>query len=219
MTKTAEPVAALSAAILERLALMPMVYDAKHDVGKPIEDKDQEAAVLDAAVRALADAAAAAGTSPPPEQATRHLFEALIAMGKDVQQGLADDDAKRQRTIVRTQPSVAESAPAGAPPEPSEAAQPAAPAQPAAAAPPEQAPVDAPIPFSPSRKRIYDLGGDIRPALARITEKIARIIVSIDEPLAIGDVRRRLGDALASQGVRAPRIEAASQAIVEASAR
>ncbi len=187
---TATPMSALLAAIGERLALMPLVYEAKRASGKPIEDKEQEAAVVEAAMRALGDAAAAAKRPAPDAAAARKLFETLIAIGKDAQQRLADLSDKRRPGTVRQRSQSGSNNNA------------------AVAAEPEHTP--APFPA----KRVFDLGNELRPALGRITEKIARILVALDEPVSVVQARRRIGDALLSRGVKPDRIDALSEAVV-----
>ena len=188
---TAEPIAALAAAIAERQALMPMVFDAKHEAGRPVEDRAQETAVLDAGVRAMREAAGAAGRTAPDDVAARRLFQSLMDMGKDVQTKLAEDATKRRPgVIVRRKPDASDPEAAAMPPPPSE--------------PPRQ----------PGDKRIYSLDTELRPALARITEKIARILATIDAAPSIMEVRRTLGDTLASHNVGASRIDELSRAIV-----
>jgi len=239
---TAEPLAALSSAIVERQSLMPMVYDAKHEAGRPIEDKTQEAAVLDAGARAVADAASRNGRTAPPEPATKRLFEVLIAMGKSVQQGLADEDAKRRPGVILRRSSGSANAPdaasghataassgrasdAGSAQAAGAGSQKTAPVAgtqqaPPGAAPPGAAAVDANADQparQPGSRRIYALDTELRPALARITEKIARIVLAIDRPLSIVEVRRAFGDNLGPQGVAASQLDALSAAVSEIS--
>jgi cyclohexadienyl dehydratase len=112
---TATPLAALAAAVEERLALMPLVAEAKRASGTPVRVPAQEAAVIAAA--------------PEP---TRPLFAALIEAAREVQ----------EHTLA---------------------------GEPAPGAPP-------------------DLDGALRPALARIGERIAelalRLPANLDERTA-----------------------------------
>lgn len=82
---TAEPTAALFAALDERLALMPLVAAAKRARGLPLEDAAREARVLDAAVESTARAAAVAGRPAPDAGAVRALWRAQIEAAKAVQ--------------------------------------------------------------------------------------------------------------------------------------
>jgi len=193
---TAEPVTALAAAAVERLALMPLVYDAKRRLGKPVEDKTQEVAVLDAALRTLDEAAAASGATRIDPDASKRLFEALIGMGRDEQQRLFErDGGQRPGVVLHSRPDGSTLAEVTAtPPQPE--------ASPRAAAPAHG----------------YDLASELRPAISRITEKIARIVLTIDRPLDSVEVRRILDAALAARGVRSERIEALSDSIVGLSA-
>jgi cyclohexadienyl dehydratase len=116
---TATPLVALAAAIEERLALMPLVAEAKRASGTPVRVPAQEAAVIAAA----------------PERA-RPLFAALIEAAREVQEhALAE---VQEHALAGTE----EHALAG---------------EPAAGAPP-------------------DLDAALRPALARIGERIAALV-------------------------------------------
>ena len=230
---TAEPLAALAAAVVERLALMPMVYEAKKQDGKSIEDKAQEAAVLDGAVRAVAseveahaasragagsDTVATAdgpGAAGPDTEAVRSLFEALIAIGKDAQQKLADVDARSRPGVVQHRPTASSAAPGTAP---------AGAGAPASSLPPSATPSAAGSPAAGepatvSRPHVYDLAGEVRPAIGRITAKIACILVAMDEPISSAEARRELGNALASHDVRSEHIDAMAAAVARISSR
>jgi cyclohexadienyl dehydratase len=73
------------AAIDERLALMPFVATAKRRASLPIVIPTREALVLDAAAKSVRAAAKRQGVTPPPEDAVRKLFVALMEAGKEVQ--------------------------------------------------------------------------------------------------------------------------------------
>jgi cyclohexadienyl dehydratase len=82
---TAEPAAALVAALDERLALMPLVAAAKRARGLPLDDATREARVLEAAVESTAHAAGIAGRPAPDAGAVRALWRAQIEAAKAVQ--------------------------------------------------------------------------------------------------------------------------------------
>jgi cyclohexadienyl dehydratase len=82
---TATPQAALDAALRERLALMPLVAEAKRRSGAPVEDLERERRVLEAAARSVARSAQARGVEPPDEDGVRRFFEAQIDAAKRVQ--------------------------------------------------------------------------------------------------------------------------------------
>ncbi len=89
----ATPLAALVAAIDERLALMPQVAEAKRqsaDAAGPVVVRvpEREARVIAAAKRAAEDAARAAGLRPQDPAAVARLFEAQIAAARAIQQGV-----------------------------------------------------------------------------------------------------------------------------------
>jgi cyclohexadienyl dehydratase len=84
--RTAEPLAALVAAIDERLSLMPFVADAKRLAGRPLAAPAREREVVDAGVAAAQRSAQTAGAAPPSEAALRALFAALVESAKEVQQ-------------------------------------------------------------------------------------------------------------------------------------
>ncbi len=83
--RTATPLAALVAAIDERLALMPLVAAAKRAAGLPIEAAAREQEVQERGGAAARDAARVAGRAPPSDAAVRALFAALVAAAKEVQ--------------------------------------------------------------------------------------------------------------------------------------
>ena len=129
---TATPLEALSAAIEERLALMPLVAEAKRRSGTPVHVPAQETRVIEAAVVATRNAAQEATLPAPDAAATRALFVELIAAARAVQ----------ERTLEGP----------------------------------------------PTSEEPPDLAGALRPALARISERISRLLVRLPGDLAAGDV-------------------------------
>jgi cyclohexadienyl dehydratase len=83
--RTATPLAALVAAIDERLALMPLVAAAKQRAGLPLEAPGREREVRERGVAAAREAAREAGVAAPPDEAVGALFEALVAAAKEAQ--------------------------------------------------------------------------------------------------------------------------------------
>ena len=83
--RTALPLAALVAAIDERLALMPQVALEKQRLGLPTLAPAREREVQEHGVIATRDAARSAGSAPPPDESIRALFGALVLAAKDVQ--------------------------------------------------------------------------------------------------------------------------------------
>ncbi len=81
----ATPLGAILAAVDERLSLMPLIGVAKRREGLPLEVPEREALVLDAAVGEALDAAARAGSPPPPRAEVRGFFRAQIDAAKQVQ--------------------------------------------------------------------------------------------------------------------------------------
>jgi len=82
---TATPLPALLAAIDERLSLMPYVADAKARAGLPVTDAAQEARVVAAGRRGVAEAATARGRPAPPDAEVDALFRALIDAASEIQ--------------------------------------------------------------------------------------------------------------------------------------
>ena len=91
--QTATPLAALFAALDERLALMPLVGSAKRQLGLPLEVPEREALVLDAALISVRKAAAQAHQAPPPSLPVRALFQAQLEAAKQVQWAAVRDPA------------------------------------------------------------------------------------------------------------------------------
>jgi cyclohexadienyl dehydratase len=200
---TAEPVAALAGAVRERLALMPFVYEAKKAEGKPVEDKAQEAVVLDGAVRAVAAEAAAVGTPGPDAETVRELFATLIEIGKDAQNKLADADARRRPAKVTKRSKDDDAGREG------NAAADAG----AGAGENAEAAGGGSSDARPARHSGPDLATEIRPAIARIGEKIARILVAMKTPVSKRDARSALEAGLAGQGVQSERLDALAGAV------
>lgn len=156
---TAAPLVALGAALEERLALMPLVAEAKRAAGEAVRVPEQEERVLAAALAAVHEAAARDGLPAPAEAATRDFFSALVASAREVQ----------ERTLA---------------------------APPRASAPPA-------------------LDTVLRPALARITERIAWLLPRLPRPLAPDAVDAALAP-LETIGVTPPtqdRVAAALRAL------
>src|SRR5215469_9345422 len=132
---TAAPLAALLAAADERLALMPLVGEAKRRAGLPVTDEAQEARVLDAALRAVREAAVQSGRQAPSDSSVRGVFQALIAAARHLESGISATPAKE------------------------------------------------PLPELPS------LDGALRPAISRITPKLAETLVRLG-PLPSAEMLR-----------------------------
>lgn len=209
---TATPEAAFASAVAERQALMPMVWAAKRKAGKPVEDKAQEAAVLESALAALAAAAAAQGQPAPDAASARLVFEQLIVLGKDAQQVLADRDERRRPGTVQNRSVAAPAVGAVPPPSPANGAA-TAPAAPEAGAAPADKPRD------PSAPREYDLGADLRPAISRITDKIARTMLAMEPATSSTKFGRALNDQLTEGPVKSERIQPLIDALVVWSSR
>lgn len=162
--ETASPLAALLAAIDERLALMPFVADAKLRAGLPVTDPAQEARVLAAARGGVAAAAREHGRAAPPEGAVDALFRALIDAASEIQA------AHRA---------------AGAP-----------------------APATGP-----------DLARDLRPAIARISQRVARALVTLEPPSDPAALRASVGEALRSAVLTPATLDRISAALAACAAR
>jgi cyclohexadienyl dehydratase len=134
---TATPLEALGAAIEERLALMPLVAEAKRRSGTPVHVPAQEARVLEAAVVATRGAAQEAALPIPDATATRALFMELIAAARAVQ----------EHTLTQ-----------------------------------------APAPEEPP-----DLPRTLRPALARISERISWLLVRLPQDLGSDEAADAFG--------------------------
>ena len=143
--------AALLAAIDERLSLMPIVAVVKRNSGIPLEVPEREEVVLDAAAEAVLRAADRRDVVAPPFTLVRAFYRAQMEAAKQVQL-----DAVRD--------------PDGAPPEP-----------------------------------WPDLDATLRPALLRIGEKIAALLLE----LPASDAERV--HALAAELLREPRLARSSR--------
>lgn len=82
---TAEPLAALLAAVDERLSLMPLVAYVKRDSGVPLVVPEREALVLDRAAEAVLEAASRRERMAPPFNRIRAFFRAQMEAAKQVQ--------------------------------------------------------------------------------------------------------------------------------------
>jgi cyclohexadienyl dehydratase len=82
---TAEPLAALLAAVDERLSLMPLVGFVKRDTGVPLVVPEREAFVLDAASEAVLEAASRGGRMAPPLPMIRAFYRAQMEAAKQIQ--------------------------------------------------------------------------------------------------------------------------------------
>ena len=96
--RTALALAALLAAMDERLALMPLVGAAKRRAGLPLVVPSREEAVIEAARAQVRAEAARRAVDPPADAAVRRLFRAQIEAAKEVQRratarGAIDEDA------------------------------------------------------------------------------------------------------------------------------
>lgn len=90
--QTAEPLAALLAAVDERLALMPTLAYVKRETGVPLEVPEREASVLDAAATAVLDAAGAKDADAPDFLLVRAFFRAQMEAAKGVQRATVKTD-------------------------------------------------------------------------------------------------------------------------------
>ncbi len=141
---TATPVAALLAAIDERLSLMPVIGMAKRQQAYPIEDLAREEYVIDAALASVRRAAQRQGRREPPEEPVRELFEALIHASKQIQLRAVHE---------------------------------------------EKSDFAGPIP---------DFASQLRPALVRIGDRIARLLVTLPEGLGEAGLLAETREALRS---------------------
>jgi cyclohexadienyl dehydratase len=154
--EAARPESAISAALAERLALMPFVAAAKQRAGKAIEDPAQEERVVVAGVDAVAKAAAAQGRSPPARVELEAFFRAQIEAAKRVQERV-------------------------------------------------ELGADAPA---------FSLDTDLRPAIARVTARIAFLVVRLRPAVPAADVIAQAHQDLAGSGLTSEEIEKLALAIV-----
>ncbi|MBW2242286.1 MAG: transporter substrate-binding domain-containing protein [Deltaproteobacteria bacterium] len=82
---SATPAAALEAALIERLSLIPFVAEAKRRSGGPVEVPDRERIVIEAGERAARLAAAEAGAPPLDEAGVSSFYRAQIEASKALQ--------------------------------------------------------------------------------------------------------------------------------------
>ncbi|MCP5066104.1 MAG: transporter substrate-binding domain-containing protein [bacterium] len=83
---SAEPAAALEAALAERLGLIPFVAEAKRRSGRPVEVPERERIVIEAGVRAARAAAEDAGVPPLDTTGVSDFYRAQIEASKAMQQ-------------------------------------------------------------------------------------------------------------------------------------
>ncbi len=190
------PLPALINAIVERMSIMPLVWAAKDKAALPVQDSAQEQRVLDAAVAAVTAAAKAASRPPPDPEPVRTLFRAMIEAGKEIQQRLADrryaqEQQARQRKDARSATSQSGSAVES----------------------PNTAGAEIEIDAQKTATALFDLDTQIRPAIAHITVKLARLLVALDTPLTSEAVQRPLSAALAGQRLRTGHTEEMSSSI------
>lgn len=95
-TRTADPVAALLAALDERLALMPAIARVKQVLGTAIEDRGREAKVIASAWESVERAAQENGYPLPDRAVVESLFRAQIEVAKAIQ----------RRPLPRAEPTV-----------------------------------------------------------------------------------------------------------------
>jgi len=175
---SAAPLGALLAAIDERLALMPLVAEAKRASGGPVDVPEREQRVLDAAVASVRGATArttgaeagatrAHPADPSRERAVRSLFRAQIEAAKAIQ----------RRALER--PPLPGPGPDAAPPQ--------------------------------------DLDTEIRPALIRIGDRIARLVVALPADLDPVDTRSAAQRELAGRDLDDAHLTAIADAIVAVS--
>jgi cyclohexadienyl dehydratase len=159
----ATPLAALLAAVDERLSLMPIVAVAKRRSGIPLEVPEREAIVLDRATTGALAAAHRADLRPPSSLDIRSFFQAQMEAAKQVQRRAVKD--------VDYEP-------------------------------------EAPLP---------DLDRDLRPALLRIGERIARLSILLPANLEPAQVRAAAEDALRAPYLPNASRRAIADAVVELS--
>lgn len=94
---TATPDAALVAASNERLALMPLVAEAKRRSGAPVEDRVREARVLASARASVGRAAKERGVPPPDAAEVTVFFQSRIEEAKRVQREVLAQPADPNR--------------------------------------------------------------------------------------------------------------------------
>lgn len=149
---TALPLAALFAAVDERLSLMPLVGYVKRNTGVPLEVPERESIVLEAASEAVLAAASRRERVAPSLVAIRRFFRAQMEAAKQVQ---LDAVADREYSL----------------PEP-----------------------------------LPDLDAELRPALLRIGERIARLVLELPASSDPEEIAKLAGELL-----REPRLSRSSR--------
>ena len=96
---TAEPLAALLAALDERLSLMPLVGVVKRRSGVALVVPEQEARVIDDALAAVRAAAERTEKKPPSDASVRALFRAQLDAAVEVQRRALKDPAFRPEAL------------------------------------------------------------------------------------------------------------------------
>jgi cyclohexadienyl dehydratase len=94
---TATPLAALVAALGERLSLMPAVAEAKRASGLAVRDRAREAQVLDSAFAGVERHAAAVGSASPPRVRVDAFYRAQIEAAVAIQEGVLARPASGER--------------------------------------------------------------------------------------------------------------------------
>ena len=100
---TATPLEAVVAAIHERLALMPLVAEAKRATRRPVRDVPREARVLAAAVEAVTTRAADAGVPAPDPDAVSAFYRAQIEAAVAVQEQVLAGEPDAARPVLDLQ--------------------------------------------------------------------------------------------------------------------
>ncbi|HYC54667.1 MAG TPA: transporter substrate-binding domain-containing protein [Candidatus Binatia bacterium] len=233
---TAEPLAALVSSIVERMAMMPLVYAAKREAKRTIEDKAQESKVLEASVSAAIDAARHRKRAPSDAGDVQRVFKVLIEAGKDVQLRLAEEDRQRRQVKEREAAELA-AVSGGASGDGAErdvagasnagggsdsgagGGDGAANATGAATAPlPLSARLTGLMAAQNEDIPLYDLDTQLRPALARVTAKVALLLVVLDKPLTVEAVHVRLAEGLSEQRLSPQRLQEIAEAITAVAA-
>jgi cyclohexadienyl dehydratase len=105
--RTTEPVAALLAATAERLALMPMVAEAKRRQGKPVDDPAQESRVLESARVQLQEAARQATRPAPDDAAVEAFWQAQFTAAKALQRRASTASSRAYSLETDLRPALA----------------------------------------------------------------------------------------------------------------
>lgn len=191
--ETATTLAALVQAIDERLSLMEPVYEAKRRAKLPIADPAREREVIAAAEAAVREAAARAARPEPAASDVHRLFSDLIEAGKDIQERLESEDRARLVRFAEEKVQLARAEKNAS----AERERSADAAETQTAPPVAAEPDPPPSAVIPDRGPRYDLAGELRPAIDRATDKIARLLVMLDQPASVAAVRALLLERLA----------------------